>query len=380
MKRYLIFLMLLSLVASSVSAQRRKGKAKKPSTEKVENPVFTSMLAATAKVTVVDSMVVDSTAVLQYLHANPEDGLLTTQKEFFHSGDNSVVFVNQLGDMCLFSKHSDDGDQYMLYKTEKMGNAWSDPVELTGINEEGELTDIAYPYLMPDGVTLYFSARGNGGLGGFDIYRTRFDAEKGKYLKPENLGLPFNSEADDYLFFIDEQNQLGYFASSRVQPLGKVCVYTFIPFETRTVLTSEANSPEKLRSLARLERIADTWTDETAVKKALYRKRQFAGNRPAVSTDDSDFEFIVNDLKTCTNLADFKDIDNRDRMKELLAMQQQCKMLKTSLDKARNYYANATVSERQHLKVEIMNSEQQYERLVEVIKQQEKLIRNTENQ
>ena len=47
------------------------------------------------------------------------------------------------------------------------------------------------------------------------------------------MGFPFNSYANDYMLVIDETCNVGWFASDRYQPEGKVCIYTFIPNESR---------------------------------------------------------------------------------------------------------------------------------------------------
>lgn len=391
MKRILIYALLALLaMPTGASAQRRKVVASKKKVEApVENPVFTRMLPATAKIVVADSLIVDTNAVLKAIPVNPEDGRLTTYVQFFNEqiGKNSrlftksdgTAFINEMGDKCIFSSYTGAQRGQRLFQTTLNAGTWSEPVELLGLDDDNELSDFDYPFLMSDGVTLYFAAQGGEGLGGYDIYRTRLDTEKGRYLKPENLGLPFNSEADDYLYVVDEQHQLAYFASARIKRTDSMCVYTFIPSETREILNTETMSPEKLRSMARLERIADTWGKGTERKKAMQRKQLLArqtGPHEAIG----EFSFVINDLLTYTRLSQFRSAENRDRMRELISMQKQQEVLGISLEKARDYYATATVSERQQLRPEILNSERQYEQLSKDIKALEKEIRNTENQ
>ena len=54
--------------------------------------------------------------------------------------------------------------------------------------------------MTSDGETLYFAAMSEEGLGGYDIYVTRFDSDEGTFLEAENVGLPYNSFSDDSLF------------------------------------------------------------------------------------------------------------------------------------------------------------------------------------
>ena len=103
---------------------------------------------------------------------------------------------------------------------------------MRGLADEPE-DNLNYPFMLSDGQTLYFAAKNEESLGGYDIYMTRYDNDERKYLAPENLGMPFNSPANDYLLVIDEFNNLGGFASDRNQPADSVCLYTFIPNESR---------------------------------------------------------------------------------------------------------------------------------------------------
>ena len=64
---------------------------------------------------------------------------------------------------------------------------------------------------------------------------------------PENVGMPFNSPYNDYMYVIDEFNDLGWFASDRYQPEDKVCVYVFVPNESKQVYDYESTSPKCFR-------------------------------------------------------------------------------------------------------------------------------------
>ncbi|MBR1933931.1 MAG: hypothetical protein IJ841_09635 [Prevotella sp.] len=380
MKKSIVLLAIAAiLVPVSMQAQKKKVVAKKPKvTAPVEDPKLTRMLSATASVVIVDSVVVDSTRLLNAIYVNPEEGRVTTAGSFFNNNDiEGFAYINELGNKCIFSRMGRDGHMH-IYQRDKLGDIWSDSEELKGLDDGGRLTDLNYPYMLTDGVTLYFAAKGPESLGGYDIYRTRLDAEGRKFLKPENIGLPFNSEANDYMYVVDEQNQLAYFATSRRQPKGKVCVYTFVPSETRKTLNPDAYSAEKLRSLARIDRIADTWGNGTVRKQALNRMRRGFMATNQIANASETFTFVVNDHTTYTSLSDFRSADNRDRMKDILSMQAQLSVLRTALQKARNYYATASARDRQQLSKDILDSERQEEQLEASIHQLEKEIRNTE--
>lgn len=78
-------------------------------------------------------------------------------------------------------------------------------------------------FVHPDGKTIYFSSKGHVGMGGYDIYRTRF--EGGRWTKPENLGWPINSPDDDLFFVLTADGSRGYFSSFRADGLGEDDLY-----------------------------------------------------------------------------------------------------------------------------------------------------------
>jgi hypothetical protein len=76
-------------------------------------------------------------------------------------------------------------------------------------------------------VTLYFAANDSNGLGGLDIYVSRYNMATENFTTPENIGMPYNSPANEYLFVLDEMHQIGYLATDRFATEGRVHVYSF---------------------------------------------------------------------------------------------------------------------------------------------------------
>lgn len=375
-------LMVLS-TALSASAQKKKAKVRK--TAKVEapqeNPRFTEMLQNTQRVMIIDSIVIQREQLLSAILTNSDEGRLSTYTDFFHAPGQAydVVYVNELGNRCVFSMKDATG-QMRLYACDLLGNEWSKPEMLRGLAENG-LTDMGFPYLMPDGQTLYFAARGGNGLGGYDIYHTRLDVESGQYLKPENVGLPFNSEADDFLYVVSEQDSIGFFATSRRQHEGMVCVYTFVPTKNRSVYDINSMGGATVRRMANILKIADTWGNGKRREQAMARlqnmKARAMANKPAAKPKDY-FSFEVDDHTTYHHMRDFRDPDNATRMRELLSMQKMRSSMKDKLDRARNDYAQGTVLERNRLHPDIIEQEGQLHQLTQQIRFLEKEIRNKE--
>ena len=331
------------------------------------------MLASTQRVIFVDSVVVDKADFLKAYLINPDAGTLQTYKQFFKNDEEpfSVVYLNQLGNKCIYSQKG------RLYTSDMIGGQWSNPTVLEGL---GRYQRLNYPFMLADGTTFYFAAISSDGLGGLDIYASRFDSESGSFLKAENIGMPFNSEANDYMYVVNETDSIGYFATDRRQPEGKVCIYTFIPNTSRKAYSTDELSEDNIRSRAAIMSIEDTWGDGEARQRALARIEQLRSGKQAIArkTAGSTFRFVVDDAHVYTSLSDFRNADNRERMKQLQEMKQKFSQLDAETDKARRYYAKATDSERTTLRAVITNYERDYARLQKEIRQLEQTIRQTE--
>jgi len=65
-------------------------------------------------------------------------------------------------------------------------------------------------FIAGDGKTLFFASNGYGGFGGLDILKTTIN-EDGTFGKVYNLGMPFNTENDDYGFIMTASGDDAYF-------------------------------------------------------------------------------------------------------------------------------------------------------------------------
>jgi hypothetical protein len=263
-----------------------------------------------------------------------------------------------------------------LYTLDKLGEEWSEPLALKGINEG--ISEANYPFMMTDGTTFYFAAKGKESIGGYDIFVTRSDSENGQFLRPENIGMPFNSEANDYLYVIDELSNIGYFVTDRRQPAGKVCVYIFIPPTSRHIYNSDAYSDEQLRGFADISRIANTWGKGTERKQALERLKAISKTNPTQQLKSA-VNFIVNDRVTYTDISQFQAPDSPDLYRELQSTKKQLKDIEQLLEKSRNFYAKAKPEDKRVLRTEILDAERQFVRLTADVKTLEKRIRQSEN-
>ena len=87
------------------------------------------------------------------------------------------------------------------------------------INTEGREM---FPFISDNG-TLYLSSDGHLGLGGLDVFYTK--EIDGKMSKIRNVGLPVNSNGDDFAFSIDEESGDGFISSNREGGKGSDDIY-----------------------------------------------------------------------------------------------------------------------------------------------------------
>lgn len=364
-------ILLASLVLLPANAQKRKAQVKKAPVVQEEPSKFEEMLDNTQQIIFVDSIVVKKQEFLQCYKLTTEAGTIVEYNKFFKTDDQpySTVYVNQLGNKCWYANSG------RLYTADLLNHQWSQPAELEGL---GSFQRLNYPFMLSDGTTFYFSAIGPEGLGGLDIYASRYDSDSGKFLLAENIGLPFNSEANDYMYAIDELNGIGYFATDRHQPDGMVCIYTFIPNQRRITYSTDEMDEAAIRSRARIDRIADTWGDGTERQKALDRLKGMA--KATDKQKVQDFKFVINDNTVYTSLSNFRDADNRsNRVSELMAMRQRYEALGPELEKVRKYYATMPFgTEKDGLRKEILSTEKEFYQLENNIRQLEKIIRSSE--
>jgi len=112
-----------------------------------------------------------------------------------------------------------------IYVSRRTATGWSAAVNLgDAINTPN---DELAPTIAPDLKSLFFSSKGHGGVGGFDLFVARGgDASGMRWGNIENLGTPINSEADDYFFISLPNSSNSYVSSSRD---GSVDIYTVYP-------------------------------------------------------------------------------------------------------------------------------------------------------
>ncbi len=117
------------------------------------------------------------------------------------------------GRRLYFTSNRNGGKgNYDIWMSERVGNAWSKPVNLgDSINTPGIEQS---PFIHPDQKTLYFASDGWPGLGKGDIFLSRLKDE-GTWSRAENLGYPINSFNEEIGFIVNARGTRAFYTTNR---------------------------------------------------------------------------------------------------------------------------------------------------------------------
>lgn len=153
----------------------------------------------------------------------------------------------------IFYSAKDEEGIRNIYGTHLTDSFWSEPAL---INEQlTSSSDEIFPMLSPDGQSLYFASKGLYGMGGYDLYVSRWNKESGDWDVPVNMGFPYSSPYDDFLFVNTEDGKYSIFASNRSCGRDSVTIYV-LEYDGMPVRKAVTEVSE-LRGLAALAPIGD---------------------------------------------------------------------------------------------------------------------------
>ena len=208
-----------------------------------------------------------------------------------------------------------------IYCTHLTDSLWSAPAL---INEQmTSSSDEIYPMLSPDGQSLYFASKGLYGMGGYDLYVSQWNKETGDWDVPVNMGFPYSSPYDDFLFVNTEDGKYSIFASNRECGRDSVTIYV-LEYDGMPVRKA-VTEVDELRELAALNP---------------------AGNHPGIDngsavsgeTDESTRKYM-------------------DKMREVRSLRDSVARFGKNLDKLRSGLATASDEEKARLTAEITDKE-----------------------
>lgn len=288
------------------------------------------------RIQILDSVQVPIDSILHACTLSNEAGQLT------YDSLHNIIYTNQLQDRKLWSMPVDSN--LMLVSSYRLLDTWAiaDTLPQT-INFTHQQCS---PYLLNDGVTLYFAANDTNGLGGLDIYVSRFNTATNTYTKPENVGMPYNSPANEYLLLLDEIRQIGYLATDRFATPGYAHVYSFIiPQQKQYWRTTDTDSLAAYAQLALFELGS---TDSIIQYQSIIEQ-------PTEETDN--FQFVINDSIIYQTIEDFSQPIAQEKFLEWQKTEQQYQSEKQLLSQLRIEYSTADQQRQKELTPTILQLE-----------------------
>jgi len=189
-----------------------------------------------------------------------------------------------------------------IYVSRWEGNQWTTPINLG--KEINTKQDEVFPFIDSRG-NLYFSSAGRkGGLGGLDIYYAILSKDGTKVIEVLRLDEPINSKADDFGLVTDDARSLGYFSSNRRE--GDDDIYRFTRessiYECRELLLRVFdNETSQIIDSATIEIRSTVGGD--AIKEPLQTDAN--GWAKLCLASDNDFIFAVNKAGFLKNTVGF---------------------------------------------------------------------------
>ncbi|MFP2996738.1 OmpA family protein [Spongiivirga sp. MCCC 1A20706] len=139
------------------------------------------------------------------------------------SADGNTMYFTRTNYLNKKGKDENGISNLKIYRATKVDGKWDNIIELP-FNSDDFST--GHPTLSKDGKTLYFASDSKEGFGGSDLYKVSI-LENGSYSTPENLGDTINTPLNELFPFIHENGTL-FFSSDGHQGLGQLDIFATI--------------------------------------------------------------------------------------------------------------------------------------------------------
>ncbi len=248
--------------------------------------------------------------------------------------DVNYVFTNEGEDYKIWAQPDTTGYMHLVESIRMTDGNWGTPTP-TGENLSEE-SDAIFPFMMADGVTLYYATNNEDeSIGGYDIMVATRDAADGSFLQPSNLGFPYNSPFDDYLLAIDELNGVGWWATDRNQLDDELTIYVFV---TNDLRKNYPVDEEDIIGFARIDDYIATQPEDADYDELLATIRAID---PTVQKRKSEFDFPAPGGKIFHNYEDLPNMASRAAMRKYVAAEADLADAKKALSAMRRKYADS---------------------------------------
>ena len=242
------------------------------------------------------------------------------------------LYAPDWNDVLYYSAEGSSGTRDIMM-TMLEDTVWTVPVPVSELSDPS--ADEIYPMLSPDGKTMYFASDGLYGVGGYDLYKSVWDEQRQRWSAPQNMGFPYSSPADDFLYVESEDGDYVLFASNR--ECGKDSVYVYaIRYEDYPVHTPMTD-PLELQELALVnppvvetkdEVVADIPDNELTIKY-MAKMDEVRVLRDSIASTSSALETLRNEYVFGNDPAERARLTN-----EILQLETRIPYLQRALDKA----------------------------------------------
>lgn len=286
----------VELARTKIAELRRNKKHDSAAVDSLEARVnrMEEMIQRVEDIAVIDSLNVPRNDFFEYYRLAPTSGTLLPASELgndFDFAEETAVYIPEDGSFMIWG-----GEDGLMETNRLTDGSWEAASPLGEVLNAGGTAN--YPFLMPDGTTLYYATDGDDSLGGLDLYISMRNRDG--FALPQNMGMPYNSPYDDYMLAIDEFTGAGWFATDRNQLADSVTIYVFVPAESRVNIDVDAdNLPERAR-------IASLTSPLTDAQEALLKKISRISRRTDIIDNTPDFLFPMPNGKVYTRWDDFR--------------------------------------------------------------------------
>lgn len=282
------------------------------------------------KIEIIDRIDVPEADFFKYIKLPASGGkLLEKNSSVLNKRNNQSDFTysSESGDVMMWSENDGDHREVIMQSERLMDSSWEKPTKAGDILNDGG--NARNPFMLSDGITLYYSSNGEGSMGGYDLFVATKDPISGEYRQPMGLGYPFNSPYNEYMMAIDENNGIGWWVTDRNRLDGQVSIYIFKTNDVRKNYIMEEE--DNIVSLARIDDISvtqNTDTDYASILKDIDRRY-----KQIQSSEIPDFIFPMAGGRVAKWMSDFhsssaktdmkqylKALEEHDRMEKKLAM------------------------------------------------------------
>jgi len=229
----------------------------------------------------------------------------------------NATYVPSGANTLYYSASEGDGVAHIRTTTKK-DTVWTSPAQISSLSASTD--DEIFPMLSGDGKTLYFSSKGFYGIGGYDLYMCRWDEDSKDWGDPVNMGFPYSSPYDDFLFINSDDGKYSVFASNR--ECGRDSVVVYILEYDAMPLRREITDSKELKEIASLK-------TEAAKKK----------NSDNIDPQDPQTKAYV------------------DKIREIRSLKDSISAFTAALDAKRNTISKLSGSEREAVMQEIIEKE-----------------------